>query len=97
MTTETTTPEPAAPSGFRVREIKTKTVTDEQGTRIVPELDEHGKEIEIHSIDVPQHVESEGAESIDAHVLEQLTTPGLAVDVVDVAENPPTVDEGGES
>lgn len=75
MSTDTQTP--AAPSGLRIREIKTRLETREEvkhrtGSDTaepipVPELDEEGREIELSSVDVPQHVEHEGADAITEH------------------------------
>ena len=89
---------PTAPSGLRVRHIKTTTVTVDGVVTIVPALDRDGREIELSSIEIPQHIESDCADAIETHVLEQLTAPDPAVPLVDVdvAENAPTFDEGGE-
>jgi hypothetical protein len=87
------------PSGLRVREIATKVVQQEiDGVLVdvtVPLLDEDGREIELSSVVVPQRVEAEGGDAVDAHVLEQLTAPTIPA-VPDSAENPPTLAEGAE-
>ena len=87
---------PTAPRGLRVRQIATTTITIAGVSTIVPALDREGREIELSSVEIPQHVEAERADAIETHVLEQLTAPDRAAAVVDVAENTPTFDEGVE-
>jgi hypothetical protein len=105
MPTDTT---PVAPSGLRIREILTQTITETVDgvavPRVVPALDKNGQEIEVYSIPIPQHVEAEGADAVTAHLADvksrlNLQAPevvGIAP-VVETAPNPPTEHEGAES
>jgi hypothetical protein len=83
-----------SPSGLRFRQIRTttETFTDDLGatqTRVVPLLDEHGREIEVSSIDVPLDVEANGGEAVQAHVAAQYAMRSV--------ERAITSDAGGES
>lgn len=52
---------------MRIRQIKTKTVIRDGVPVIEPELDEHGQEIELSSIEIPRAVELAGPETIEAY------------------------------
>lgn len=88
------------PSGLRIREIATKverqTIDGQEVDVVVPLLDADGREVELSSVVVPQRVEAEGSEAVEAHVLEHLTAPTAPDSAPDSAENPPTLAEGAE-
>lgn len=105
-----TSPTPAIPSGLRIREILTQTITETVDgvpvLRVVPSLDAEGHEIEVYSIPIPQAVEAEGTDAVTAHVADvksrlNLQAPEVVsaspAPVFETAPNPPTEDEGAES
>lgn len=55
---------------MRVVEIKTKKVTEGSVTKVVPVLDESGREIETFAVEVPREVEAKGGAAIDAYIAE---------------------------
>jgi hypothetical protein len=86
MTTETN--DAPVPSGLRVREILVERKMIDGKLVITPALDEQGQEIEVYSIPVPQHIEAEGAEAIEAHVAELKTRLNLSAPEL-VPDTPP--------